>query len=421
MSRRSGSLALAAAAALAGVVCVAAPARAQDAAPPAKPVANGASTAEEPSLIDRWRTRYDRITASGIYPKAGTIVSGSSLAFGVELRRPRFGESPIGAQAEAMWSIRGYQEYGLQIGLVEQARHTLELGPAIANVTSMFNDRRRKEPGRALSLDLRYLRHPQVDFFGIGPGAPSVRADFAVSGISADALGQWQPTARVGVSARGGLLDLDTGPGTDDAQPNIEAAFTPLHAPGLERRARFFTAGVGAAIDTRDVIAVPTMGAFVGASVRQFTALNDEAGSFTRLAVDARLYRPLLSAKHVLAVSLLAAADRTADESPTPFYLQPWMGGSRTLRGAPSYRFRAETILHGSAEYRWRVVKYIEVAPFLDIGAYGRRLSDLSGDTLEVTPGIGLRVRSDDKFFVRMDWAKGADGHRLIFSLHPPF
>ena len=93
----------------------------------------------------------------------------------------------------------------------------------------------------------------------------------------------------------------------------------------------------------------------------------------------------------------------------------------RTLRGAPSYRFRGERLLHGSVEYRWRLAKYVEVVPFLDMGAAGRRWSDLSRGSMEVSPGIGLRARTDDNFLVRMDYAHGIDGHRWIFSLNPPF
>jgi outer membrane protein assembly factor BamA len=382
-----------------------------------------AATAEtgDTGFVARMRARFDRLQERGVHPKAGTIVSGSSLAFGVEFRRPTFGGSPIGGSVEARWSLRGYQEYGAQLGWVEHQRDTLQLAPALSNVTSLFNDRKTKVAGRAAYLDVRYYRHPQVAFFGIGDNLPVTRTDFSVSGISADGVVQWQPTTRLGVSARAGLLDLDTGPGTDDSRPNLEEIFTVAQAPGLQQRARYITAGIGAAHDTRDRTAVPTMGTFLGASIRQFMPINTDAEAFTRLGFDGRFYRPLPTTRQVLAVSLIAVTDQSGNNSPTPFYLQQSLGGGRTLRGFQTYRFRGESLVHLSIEYRWRVAKYIDLAPFIDVGDAATRFSDLSTGRAHATPGFGIRARDDKRFYARLDWAKGPDGHRLIISLNPPF
>jgi hypothetical protein len=409
----------------AALTLVALPGRAlaQDAQAPQNG-ANGTSadaTREAPGIVARMRARFDDLQNRGIHPKAGTIVSGSSFAFGVELRRDRFGGSPIGASVEGMWSLRGYQEYGAQIGLVEDRRSTLQLGTALANVTSLFNERSTKRPGRAAYIDVQYYHYPRVDFFGIGADAPVARTDFGLSGYSADGVVQWQATERFGLSARAGWLDVDLQPGSNDARPNLEDVFTPVHAPGLNQRARYITAGVGAAHDTRDLIGVPTRGTYVGAAVRQFMALNDDAPMFTRFAVDGRFYRALPTSRQVLAASVLASADRSTDTALTPFYIQYWLGGGRVLRGFPSYRFRGESLVHLSLEYRVRVAKFVEVVPFVDAGAAARRFADLGDTRMEVTPGIGIRARNDRKFFGRIDWARGPDGHRLIFSIFPPF
>jgi hemolysin activation/secretion protein len=74
-----------------------------------------------------------------------------------------------------------------------------------------------------------------------------------------------------------------------------------------------------------------------------------------------------------------------------------------------------------SIEYRWRAHRYIEIAPFLDTGTVAPSLSRLSLGALKMSPGVGIRARTDRRTIARLDWAWGAEGHRIALGLGPAF
>jgi hypothetical protein len=368
--------------------------------------------------LEQWLER------SPVRPEVGSIVSGSGLAFGVGVRRKSLlGELPLAGEARASWSVRGYQQYDVLVGGDGNAA-ILPLDSGDSNVTSLFNDRQVRVPGTAAYLAARYRRSPRVDFFGVGPRRPEVETDFSVSGTSVDAVLQWQPTNGVGFSLRAGLLDLDIQSGTDDRTPNLEERFSVSEVPGLLAQPRYATAGLGAVADTRDQAEVPTTGGFFGAAVWRFIPLDAQAESFTRLALDWREYRPIVRNRpdrHVLAFRLLASVDQAATRSPVPFYLQNWLGGSHTLRSYESYRLRGQAVFHVSIEHRWRIRRFLEIGSFVDSGAVATSIPRLTSSPVEFAKGIGVRLRSDKRLYLRLDWAHGAEGNRVVFSLSPAF
>ena len=107
--------------------------------------------------------------------------------------------------------------------------------------------------------------------------------------------------------------------------------------------------------------------------------------------------------------------------TPSPFYLQPTLGGSQTLRGLRSFQLRGDAVWAASLEYRWHAFKWVEIAPFVDAGAVAARFTHLGDVRPEFTPGIGLRVRNDRRMFARLDVAHGRDGYRFVFDVSAPF
>lgn len=367
------------------------------------------------------RATFKGLTDRGITPEVGTIVPGSGLSFGVSGRDAHLGDSGVGVETSALWSIRGYQLYTAQIGLLAERHAMFELRPADANLAELFGDRRALETGLAVYVDLRYRDHPRVDFFGISGNAPGEHANFGVTVWSSDVVVQWQHSPALGVSGRVGVIDLNLGPGSNPNLPDVSEVFAVSAAPGLSRQPRYVTTGISAAIDLRDKPGAPTSGSFVAAAFRQYSSLDGESRSFSRLAVDARAYHPVAGPRHVVAGRILASTDWTADDSPTPFYLQYSLGGSRALRGFPNYRHRGEALFLFSTEYRWHAWKFVELAPFIDAGVVAGRIGDLRQAPLHVTPGAGIRIRSEDRVFFRFDWARGAEGQRFVIALNSVF
>ena len=357
----------------------------------------------------------------GISVSVGIIVAGSSLSGGVGYRRSNlFG--PLDAEVEANLSIRMYQDYRAAIGLLNARRSTLEFDTADDKSAGLFNASARKSPGTAVFADIRYRDYPSHTYFGRGiDSLEENKSDYALRGASIEGVWQWQLSPTIGVSARGGWLGLDVDPGHNDTLVNLENRFASVTIPGALDPPRYFTYGLGAAYDTRSEPSAPQDGGMAGVSVRRFSASEISALSFTRLTLDVRGYRRLLSPRGVLAARGLVSTDLTGDTGRTPFFLQQALGGGETLRGFHSYRFADQSLAHVSVEYRWRAHRYVEIAPFFDTGTVAPALSRLSFGALKMSPGVGIRARTDRRTIARLDWAWGSEGQRIALGIGPAF
>jgi len=357
----------------------------------------------------------------GVSVNAGIIVAGSNVSGGVGYRRLNLFKN-IDYEVEGNLSVRGYQDYRVAIGLLDSRPSTLELDVADRKVASLFNATARKSPGSAVYLDLRYRDYPQHTYYGTGIGSlEEHRADYALHGLSVEGVWQWQLTSALGVSARGGWLDLEVSPGHNDSLLNVEERFVPALTPGAPEQPLFFTYGAGVVHDTRLEPASPENGHLLGVAIRRYSASDMPDLSFTRVTLDARTYHRLISERGVLAVRGLVSSDLAGDTGATPFYLQQSLGGGETLRGFHSYRFPDQALTHVSVEYRFRAHRYVEIAPFLDTGTVAPSLSRLSLGSFKVSPGVGIRGRTSRRTIGRLDWGWGSEGHRIAIGVGPAF
>jgi hypothetical protein len=357
------------------------------------------------AAIERATAAVERLHDRGIYPLVGGLVSGSGLAGGVRLQDHALAGSWVGAELEGRWSVRGYHAYTARVGRLAGSRDALRLERADANVTELVNDGTAFEPGMAAYVTVTHRRYPRVKYWG--PGIGDVETDYRIAGPSFDAVMQWQSSSRVGLSVRAGVF-----------KPSVDV-------PGLGAQPTWVTVGVAAARDTRDRVDTPTRGAFMAMVVRRFVPLDGAGGAgdagFTRVTVDGRAFRALGSPRHVAAVRLLASRDLHAEDGAAAFYLLGWLGGSHALRGVGSYRYRGDALAHVSLEYRWRAVDWLDVVPFVDAGAVADPARGLGDAPLWATPGVGLRGRSEETVYGRLEWAHGDDGHRVFVSFGQSF
>lgn len=375
----------------------------------------------------RWVRLRERLLAvpdadsgagGGFSPTAGTVVSGSGLAAGARYRRVNVLPHGLDAQAGAMVSLRGYQEYALSFGWMDRDRSTVAFDAADTAVSSLFNANSPKTSGRAAYLDVRHRVYPRHRYFGVGmESRPGDQGDYTLSGSSIDGVFQHQFTPVFGLSVRGGWMHLHTGAGHDDAFVDVMDRFAATGLPGLERQSAFVTMGAGLVWDARDNPRAPEAGWLAGTSLRQFAAVSGAAPSFARATIDVRGYQRIPGG--TVAVRSLASADLGG--SATPFYLQASLGGPNTLRGFSNYRFTDRALAHLSVEYRWRAHRYIEIAPFLDAGTVAGSWARLAAGDLEMTPGIGLRGRTDHRTLGRVDWSRSREGHRLTLGVGTAF
>lgn len=368
------------------------------------------------------RPSFLGLGAIGLHPRLVNIASGSETAGGLRFWAPDIGASPVDVHASAFRSIRGYEYYDLQVGRVSCEGSLLPARSTKGDDVYELGDVSRVEAGHVfLYGSARYRHYPETAFYGLGAAA---RAEGRASFLRQDAL--YEAVAgyrgpRGALTARAGFLQAFVGPGAEDEVPVIRQLYDDRSAPGLDRQPDFSHVAATVLLDGRDRPANPHRGGMIAAGLSRFAERGGREFTFDRVAGDARGFASLGSPQRVIALRALVSADRPASGGRVPFYLQEALGGSRTLRGFGSHRFRGEKLLLLQAEYRWEAWPALELALFADAGrAYGAG-EGFAIRALESDVGFGLRLKTHDAVLARIDIAWSREDTRCLVLLGPSF
>lgn len=351
---------------------------------------------EDDLLIERWLG-----APRGLFLRLGQVGEGAGFGAGPAFR---YNVERFDIRASAAGSVKKYA-----IG---------ELALRFPG-TQGYNEYIRPE-GPYVELQARFRDMPQEDFFGLGPGSDAGgRSDYALSETMAAGTGGylWR-NAGVGVTA--GHAEYDTRRGTDTRMPSSTETFSPADVPGLDGRPRFVTFGPFVRLQTRDRSENRQDGGEYAASYTRFLDQSDGRFSFDRWDVDLRQYLSFGRRTRGIALRAWSASTSPQDGQEVPFYLQPWVGGARSVRGFRAFRFRDRGALLLQGEYRWRINELMSGALFADAGAVAPRLRDLG--RLEKSYGGGLRFGGRMGSALRVDIALGSgEGTRLLVRFDDVF
>jgi hypothetical protein len=356
------------------------------------------------------------------HARFASLSTGSGLAPGVRYWRPVLGETGLSFQASAAYSLRGYQLYDLQFGSFNQTAADPLTEPGLVGGPLLFTDEGRR--GRRLVVygDLAYRYSPREDFFGLGgDSAKGDRTSYLYESMSYDAVAGYRFTPVLGAVVRGGVVRVDTGPGTDPRFPRLHEVFDEAAAPGLTRQPSFARIDSTLYLDTRDRPGNPHAGGLLALSLAAFDDLNGNEFRFSRVSLDTRQFIPLGSEQRVLALRFWTSVDNAGKGAQVPFYFQRTLGGSETLRGFREFRFRDENLLHLSAEYRWEAAPAVELALFYDAGKVFDSGGDFDLTGLKKSLGLGVRFKTPQGVFLRIDSARSPEGTRVFFRFGPSF
>jgi hypothetical protein len=353
---------------------------------------------------------------NGIHPKLGSISDGSGATPGLVLWRPDLGGSGVDLFLSAGRSFREYGLVELRLGRVPHRageppsrRERLEDGSPLAEP---------EDGGRLFYYaDVRFRDLPVESFFGLGSGSRMADGtSYSLRDSTYDVVAGWRFSGRVAASVRAGLVRTELGYSDDASMPPVTDRFSTALAPGLSGGSDFLRVGSELVFDGRDDPTAPRSGSFLSVGASHWSARGRESHSFTRLGLDARRYQPLGSPRHVLALRATASWSLAGKGDEVPFYLQDTLGGSRSLRGYPTFRFRGERLVAGSAEYRFRLTRAVEAAAFLD-GGHVSAAADAMDSGFVAGYGVGLRVKLPGAPLVRVDLGRGAEGNRVHLNV----
>lgn len=391
----------------------------------------GALRPEQPGFVEKSILAVEKAerpgllasNVGGLYPRVQSIGWGSQTAIGARFWQPDIKGTKVDVHAAAFYSIRRYESYELQAGILPHRGRALPARSTVGDdVYELGGIRRRSgRQGRAF-VSLRYRHLPEVDFFGLGTESrPTDHATFLLQDAWYDVVVGYQPTSRTAITARAGLMQAFVGPGRDPEFPTAQQLFDEGRVPGLTRQPDVLHLTVLGLLDSRDQPGNPHSGAMIAVSASRFDDRDSDAYAFDRLGADGRVFVALGSVQRVLALRALVSADRPADGSRVPFFLQETLGGSHTLRGYRSFRFRGEKLLLAQAEYRWEAAPAVELAAFVDGGRVASHLADWSLRDLRTSYGLGLRIKSHDRVILRFDVGRSSEETRLLLRVGESF
>ncbi len=370
--------------------------------------------AQRPSFLD--------FNAARFYPRIQGIARGSRQAAGLRFWMPDVKGSSFDVHGSALWSVAGYEFYDLQLGSLP---HRGRKFPARSNQSLEVYQLGDLEPGERgrviLHASLRYQHYPRVHYFGSGPNSRREdESNYLDQKAFYEVVAGYQFSERFSLTARAGYLQAFVGRGEDPEEPDTQEVFTDATAPGLDAQPDFLVWSAQALWDGRDVPGNPRKGALLALQVGRSGDRGGDAYGFTRLAADLRGFVPLGSVQRILALRAFVSSDNPDAGARVPFYLQQDLGGSHTLRGFESFRFRDDNVLLLQAEYRFYPAPALELALFVDSGRVAPEFSDVIGH-MATNAGFGVRFKSKDATYVRLDIAKGREGWDTLFRFSQGF
>jgi outer membrane protein assembly factor BamA len=265
--------------------------------------------------------------------------------------------------------------------------------------------------------------NPQEDFYGLGAASlDSDRTSFLFDLRTVEGRAVVKPGGGLRVGVRYGRANSAVGGGSDARFPSIEELFDDATAAGLARQPDFSYHDLFATLDRRDQPGNPRAGGYVGVKWRHYSDLDFDRYSFRVLDADLQHFFPIFDKKRVFALRGRMIATTAGADQLVPFYFQPTLGGSDSLRSVRDYRFRDKNVLVLNAEYRWEAFSGLDMALFTDFGKVASRTEDLNLRSLERAYGIGFRFNTYQSVFLRVDVAvAGLDTPRLFIKFSKAF
>lgn len=326
----------------------------------------------------------------GFFVAMGDIKSGSSIALGPAYAK--LFENGASYQAKAVYSIREFKL--LQVS---------GRGPRLAGGRLMFN-------GRA-----RWQDAPELAVFPLGQGAPLTRADYSETKTEVSGQATFVPVRWIRLAAGAAYESYKT----EAVSSTGDAALVLATMPGLGADPDYFHSSVSAAIDSRTGLGYSRSGTRLQGTLHDYRQQNEGPYTFQRVDAIAQQLIPILHGNWVLDLSVRASSTSADGGDTVPFFLMPTLGGSRQLRGYQSYRFRDRHSIVLTAEYRWYVQEFVDMAVFYDAGKVASRRGDLDFDGLKSAVGVGIRFHAPQSTILRLELARGTEGIKYILSFGP--
>jgi hypothetical protein len=303
----------------------------------------------------------------GVYPLVDSVYPGGGFAAGLGARKPFADDGAI--SAIGAYSINSFWRAQTDVTL-----------PSFAS-----------NRGR-VSLTAGYLNAPDVAYYGIGQDSDKDHKTF-FGYTPLEGGGRLDFDVSRSFSVGGGVNYIDVKTDSSVTGPSIEVRFSPGDSPGLERdQFKYVNSTARAVVDWRRQLGYAGSGGRYRLQFDDFRERDNQHYSFRSFEAEVTQLIPLMRANWVIALRGLTTITDIDDTEAIPYFMLPSLGGGKTLRGFPDFRFRDRQRLVMNAELRWTPARFLDMALFYDAGKVAARKGDLDFRDLEESYGIGMRI-----------------------------
>ena len=139
--------------------------------------------------------------------------------------------------------------------------------------------------------------------------------------------------------------------------------------------------------------------------------------------LDPQTLRKRLTQRRILAFNVRAVRMWEVDPvtDPASYSQYPSLGGAVPARAYSGGRLMGRSVIGGTAEYRWPIWRYIDGTMFTELAWAAPEWWTIESDRLAPGIGLGIRVRTRNDFFFRLQVATGREGTRFIATTSPEF
>lgn len=335
---------------------------------------------------------------AGFSPSFGSVTAGGGFSLGGRYRNTLLFDRRASVDVKALGSFKQYYMVSGKFRV-----------PRIGG-TPLF-----------AAAEFDQFEYPQEDFFGLGSDtAREDRSNFLLRDRRIGGRVGFDLFDRVVIGGTVARQHPGVGRGEDSNYPSIEQQFTDAEAPGLSSQPPFLVTSAYLDINRVGSADQPRTGGQLLVSYTHFADQDSGLYTFDRADVDFRHFIPFFQGKRVFVVRGWLSTIEADEGRQVPFYLQPFLGGRKTLRGYDDQRFRGPHMILLQAEYRFEVWPALDIALFVDSGEVEQRRQDLNFKGLRSDYGVSFRFGGERAIF-RVDFAYGGETRRYSVAFGDVF
>jgi outer membrane protein assembly factor BamA len=254
----------------------------------------------------------------------------------------------------------------------------------------------------------------ELAYYGPGPDSEKTgRSNFRLEDTNVELRTGLSPLRGLRLGAIGSYLAVNVGPGHSSRYISTEQQFGPV-----VDQTNFLRGGGFVEYDWRDRRSNATSGGHYSAQFLRFFDQKSTNSSFFRVDFDAIQHISLLNRTRVFTVHGAWSLTNTRSADHVPFYLQPTLGGSETLRGYRAFRFYGNNSVLVNAEHRWELSPIVDLVAFVDAGKVFDRWSQWNLHALESDVGFGLRFKYRNQAAFSFDTGFSHEGFQVWFRVN---